>query len=455
MIKKLINKKSIIVASSVFLVLTCIITVILVNFKETKKHEEEIVEENITNSSSFRYKTLLKESLELSDDEKLVLDYFDNSYTRLTSNIALATQKYTSLFKNVKMYVEGEVLDVIQSDDLTYKAIIKIYDDNYDHLVEENDYCIIEGFQQLERFQKGDYIAAYGLFETSELIEYEGINYTMPKIRTEKWNENGAKFSNDDVRKISKYIFGENIRFDNPKGCAYNRYCENYPVMGYLVKLENPKNPNYTMFNVFRGGGFIEVGYCTYENYDDLCYNTQQNIEVSYDYKHFIILTYETSTETAYMEYYDRDFNKIWRKEIDKEGSIDYSGVRGYYDYNENYLTFVMDGYLSIISLTDGSDVIEPALIGTDHEIVMFSDYILLFGYDKKDYIIKLNYNGEIEEKISIKDSEIDSIHKNSIQLVDNKITIVIEGFDKYGYSVSKVIKLDENSNIETQSGDF
>ena len=344
------------------------------------KENESIV--NKENKASFRYKILSKDSLDLSNDEKLVLEYFDNSYTHLTSNIAFMTQKYTSLFKNMKLYVEGDVIDIIKSDDNEYKAIIKLYDDYADFLEDENHYCVIEGKQQLKRFKKGDYIAAYGLFETSELNEYNNEKYIMPKLVIDKWSENGARFSNDEVRVISKYIFGENIRFDEPKGCAYNRYCENYPLMGYLVNLENPNNPNYTMFNVFKGGGFIEVGYCTDENFDELCSSTQQNIEVAYDYKHFIILTYEKATETAYMEYYDRDFNKIWRREIDKEGSIEDSGVRGYYDYNDKYLTFVMDGYLNLIDLKDGKDVITPILIGTDHEIVMFSDYILLIGYN-------------------------------------------------------------------------
>lgn len=419
--------------------------------------QEKTAEQTVVKSdnTSFKYKILSKESLGLSEDENLVLDYFDNSYIRLTSNIAFATQKYTTLFKNMKLYVEGTVLDIIESNDQEYKAIVKIYDDYTDFIEEDNDYCIIEGNQQIQRFQKGDYIAAYGYFETSELAEYNNEKYTMPKIKTVKWVANGAKFSNDEVRRISKYIFGEDIRFEDPKGCAYNRYCENYPTMGYLVKLETPKNPNYTMFNVFRGGGFIEVGYCTDENYDELCSATQQNIEVSYDYKHFIILTYEQATETAYMEYYDREFNKIWRKEIDKEGSISNSGVRGFYDYNANYLTLVMDGYLRIIDLKDGNDVVEPVLIGNDHEIVMFSDYILLFGDNKKDYIIKLNYDGKIEKKVSIKDSEIDRIYKNNIQLVDNHVVVAIEGIDKQENSVYKVIKLDEELNIEIQTDDF
>lgn len=452
-------KKNIIILVGVILIIMGTIICFLLSNKNSKneinnnKENESIV--NNENKASFRYKILSKDSLDLSNDEKLVLEYFDNSYTRLTSNIAFMTQKYTSLFKNMKLYVEGDVIDIIKSDDNEYKAIIKLYDDYADFLEDENHYCVIEGKQQLKRFKKGDYIAAYGLFETSELNEYNNEKYTMPKLIIDKWSENGARFSDDEVRVISKYIFGENIRFDEPKGCAYNRYCENYPLMGYLVKLENPNNPNYTMFNVFRGGGFIEVGYCTDENYDELCSSTQQNIEVAYDYKHFIILTYEKATETAYMEYYDRDFNKIWRREIDKEGSIEDSGVRGYYDYNDKYLTFVMDGYLNLIDLKDGKDVITPVLIGTDHEIVMFSDYILLIGYNKKDYIIKIDYNGKVENKITIKDSDIDRIYSNKIQLIDNKIVIMINGVDKDGSTIYKVLKLDELLNIEVQSDDL
>lgn len=450
------KKKKLLIATIIGIILISVILAFSLK-NNTKKNDVNNKNENETEKSatSFRMKMLSMNSMNLSEDEKLVLEYFDNSYTRLTSSLTYVTQKYTNLFKNMKLYVEGYVVSIIESDDQKYKAIVKLYDDNYDVVEDDKHYCIIEGEQQVKRFKKGDYVAAYGTYETSELTSYNGEEYLMPKIKTEKWDENGARFSNDEVRKISKYIFGENIRFDNIKGCVYNVYCEDYPLAGYLVKLENPKNPNYTMFNVFRGGQFIEVGYCNEENYEELCSSTQQVINVAYDYKHFIILTYEKATETAYMEYYDREFNKIWRKELDKEGSINESGVRAYYDYNNKYLTFVMDGYLYLIDLTDGTDVISPVLIGADHEILMCEDYILLIGYEKKDYIIKLNYNGKIEKKISIEDSEITKIHSNKIQLIDDKIVVMISGENKEGQVIYKVLKLNEKLNIEVQSDDI
>lgn len=450
------KKKKLLIATIIGIILISVILAFSLK-NNTKKNNVNNKKENETEKSatSFRMKMLSMNSMNLSEDEKLVLEYFDNSYTRLTSSLTYVTQKYTNLFKNMKLYVEGYVVSIIESDDQKYKAIVKLFDDNYDVVEDDKHYCIIEGEQQVKRFKKGDYVAAYGTYETSELTSYNDEEYLMPKIKTEKWDENGARFSNDEVRKISKYIFGEDIRFDNIKGCVYNVYCEDYPLAGYLVKLENPKNPNYTMFNVFRGGQFIEVGYCNEENYEELCSSTQQVINVAYDYKHFIILTYEKATETAYMEYYDREFNKIWRKELDKEGSINESGVRAYYDYNNKYLTFVMDGYLYLIDLTDGTDVISPVLIGADHEILMCEDYILLIGYEKKDYIIKLNYNGKIEKKVSIEDSEITKIHSNKIQLIDDKIVVMISGENKEGQVIYKVLKLNEKLNIEVQSDDI
>ena len=114
-----------------------------------------------------------------------------------------------------------------------------------------------------------------------------------------------------------------------------------------------------------------------------------------------------------------------------------------------------MDGYLYLIDLTDGTDVISPVLIGADHEILMCEDYILLIGYEKKDYIIKLNYNGKIEKKISIEDSEITKIHSNKIQLIDDKIVVMISGENKEGQVIYKVLKLNEKLNIEVQSDDI
>ena len=184
------KKKTVIVGIIIAVILFGSILISTLGTKTNEKNNENNKTERGT--ASFRTKMLSMDSLDLSREEKLVLEYFDNSYTRLTSNIALVTQKYTNLFKNMKLYVEGDVLEIIESDDEIYKAIIKLYDDDYDILEDENHYCVIEGNQQLKRFQKGDHISAYGTFETSELTYYNNEKYTMPKLATDKWIENGA-----------------------------------------------------------------------------------------------------------------------------------------------------------------------------------------------------------------------------------------------------------------------
>ncbi|MBR1718246.1 MAG: hypothetical protein IJ715_03140, partial [Bacilli bacterium] len=89
------------------------------------------------------------------------------------------------------------------------------------------------------------------------------------------------------------------------------------------------------------------------------------------------------------------------------------SYYKGYLDYNEKAVVLIIDGYLNYINIEDGTKITEPILIGKDHYVTMFQDYMLLTGIDKKDFIEIVNYNGEIVKKMDLKSNLIDSVNVN------------------------------------------
>ena len=455
------NKKALIITACGLLVIALIVTsIIIIIPSKNQSTDNNSTNKNIVNtkeSYSFNYMILNKDNMNLTDNQKLVLDYFDYSYQYYSNMDDETINRYPSLFKNLKICIWGKIAKILKSDDNFYSALLEVLADAGGP-VYVSSVVNITGQQQTNRFVVGDYVTIYGNYDTSVQQEYEGTTKTMAKINVTKWYVDQNKFSNDQLRIIAKTIFGDNIKFGEIEGCAYNPYCEGYPVrdgqaFGLKVKLEDPKNSNYTEFNIFRSGSIFEVGYCNPDNYIRKCSDGLPQMYVAADFQHFIVITYETATETAYLEYYDTSFNKIWRKEVDKVGSQD-SAYKGYLDYNDKAIILIMDGYLHYIDINNGNNIIEPLLIGKDHKVTMFKKYVMLTGIDKKDFIEIMDYDGKIIKKYDLKSTNIDSITTTSTQMIDGKITIIVSGYDKEYNHYTRVIRLDDNLDIIYESDD-
>lgn len=470
------NKKTtLLIETLVFVVLALIFIVIFLLLSKSATGENGGKQKSVNSDDklSFNYMVMNKDNIDLDENKKLVLEYFDNTYLHFDKDISLTTNKYPTLFKGMKVTIVGEIKWLLESNDDSYSAIMEI--SNSSEMWQgaaDGKFVYITGEQQKRRLSEKDIITIYGTYETSILNHYTGSGDYIAKINVLNWVLNENKFDNDQLREIARAIFGENVKFGKVDGCAYNPYCETYPfdenneVAGLKVKLEDPKNSNFTEFNIFRSGSILEVGYCNADNYTDKCEDGLPNIYVSADFKHFIVVTYETATETAYLEYYDTSFNKIWRQEVDKINKQD-SNYKGYLDYNENGIILVMDGYLHYISIKDGSEVFSPILIGKDHGVYMLNEKVLLVGIDKKDYIEVMDYNGNMINRIDLKSSNINSIIDSIVQMIDDEIAIITYGegnehivASRYGSTkkyttYAKIFKLDSSLNLIDESDDI
>ena len=173
-----------------------------------------------------------------------------------------------------------------------------------------------------------------------------------------------------------------------------------------------------------------------------------------------VVTTHEESTKKLYMDYYDKDFNKIWGREFDYKSS-DFDIYSTPMDYTASQLSVVIDNDLYLIDLTTGENVIEPVLVGNKIAISMLSDRILLIGNDNKDAIMMVDYKGNVIKKMNA-DTTMDSIYSADMQIVNNRIVIILSGSKELDYYteysnteyLKKYIVLDSEGNVELSTKD-
>ena len=111
--------------------------------------------------------------------------------------------------------------------------------------------------------------------------------------------------------------------------------------------------------------------------------------------------------------------------------------------------------------MTTGENVIEPVLVGNKIAISMLSDRILLIGNDNKDAIMVVDYKGNVIKKMNA-DTTMDSIYSADMQIVNNRIVIILSGSKELDYYteysnteyLKKYIVLDSEGNVELSTKD-
>lgn len=115
----------------------------------------------------------------------------------------------------------------------------------------------------------------------------------------------------------------------------------------YLISLDNQSNANFKQFCAMREYGYI--GYTS--GYGE---EINKRLQISADFQHYIVQTLEPSINRLYIDYYDKDFNKIWGREFDYKTEEGFSGVSS--DYTANQLAMVLDGDFIFIGFTTGNE---------------------------------------------------------------------------------------------------
>lgn len=372
------------------------------------------------------------EKLRLSDDQKTVLQYFDNDYFTLGDYEVL--QRYPKIFRHLQVEVHALIIKMLEIDDEAYTCLAKLMtgiEESSEDVERNENYIVIRGPQpDSGRIVEGDYITLYGRYMDVEKHKIDGVESFYPTFNAFYYLPSYGKFDVQYIKKVAKIIFGQDIKLEDPMSSPDYELDENHynGYLYYLVTLDNQTNANFSSFEFNRMYGYI----CD-ANYKD---NIERNFAVSADFEHYIITVFDKNLNTIYLEYYDRDFKKIWSREFEDAESLKMD-----YTSETIYLTTNNDFYG--IDISNGKDLFDSVYVGEKVRINIVDDGVVLVGTGNKDNIMKTDFKGNVTWKNSI-DLEVATC--SSLQIVDGNII----GFymETTGDYRSVMVSVDNDGNI-------
>lgn len=376
------------------------------------------------------------DDLKLTDDQKTVLKYFDNDYFVLADYDVL--QRYPKVFRHLQVEANALIVKILEANDDTYTCLAKLlttadmYGETGENCELNENYIIIRGPQPNSgRIVEGDSITLYGRYMDVEKYEIDGIEEFYPTFNVFYYLQSYGKFDANDIKEVAKIIFGQDIKLEDPMSSPDYEPDINHPngYLYYLVTLDNQTNANFSSFEFNRMYGYI----CD-ANYKD---NVERSFSVSADFEHYIITVFDKNLNTIYLEYYDRDFKKIWSRELEDAESLTMD-----YTSESIYLTTNNDFYG--IDISNGKDLFDPVYVGEKVRVNIVDDGVILVGTGNKDNIMKTDFKGKIIWKNSI-DLEVESC--STLQIIDGNIIGFYMGNDDYAYR-SAVVSVDKDGNI-------
>ena len=417
----------------------------LVGNNESSTSSKNIDNKNSTNND-ISFANLKSDDDKFNEIESTIIDYFDDNYFY---NFSITEfQQYPQIFKDSKVCTNAVIVKVLKSTDEEFEVVAvqggalagnvengqtTIWDDGYGNKnideIEENSLLIIKGNQLEKRLTKGDVVRLYGRYNGVNDYSIDGKNYILPTINninliqlSNNDKESNYRFNLDKVKKVAEYIFGKDIKISTPVLGEDYKYEVDYSFNPfYKITLDNQSNVNFSVFNIYRDMGKIE--------YNKVSENTVKRLFITPDFQHYIVTTYDTKLKHVYVDYFDKEFNKLWSREFDNISNSD--SLSGPLDYTNEKISIVVDNDLYVINTSNGENSINPVLVGDETRVYMMNDGIILIGNDNKDTIMKVGYDGNI---IFRTNGNIDfkTIDSSSIQIIDNKMVIYLVGTGKY-----------------------
>lgn len=455
------NKLVIIIAFLIILLLISIVYMVVGNSKKFSNKGNKQKELESSNSSSNIQMGQLKnisfgnynsENEEFNEIQKDIIDYYNNDYMPFSSFMA---ERYPQMFKGAKVTTYVRVVKVLKSTDEEFEVICadlsndgwKAYYESVEQIPSGN-IIEVKGKQLNKRLMHGDKVMIYGKYNDVATKEIDGKTYMVSQVEadyiqgyhydeTDRYELLDARFSFETIKNIAEFIFGKDIKISK----TYEE--SNF----YKVVLDDQSNINFKSFNMFDDIGCISYDY----EDNNLDYNITKKLFVSADFQHYLVSTHDENTQHVYVEYYNREYEKLWKREFDYNSTKSYVSPM---DYNNEILSCVIDNDLYLIDLKTGENIIDPIIVGEKIRVLMMDDGILLIGDNSKDIIMKVDYSGKIIVKNNIKfENELDSIMDVYLQVKDDNIVISLTADTEQGIAY-KYILMKSDGTIESISED-
>ena len=459
------NKKILVICISVFLAAVVIIACVIVvkntvanddnnasvpafdssDFALTNDKTESDTENNSNTDNNVGLRNVkIDSSKELTEEQKILLQYFDNDYITIADYKYEFLARYPSIFEGTQVHFTGTVEKIIKSTDKDYELLVWVGPSNKDgSFGSDEDYqaykeyskdnlIIIRGEQTSARFVLGDEISVYGRYNKIETLTVDGISYTTPTVNVYRTYFNtgsdvSEKFDADFIKKVAVALFGNDAEVRNAiEGEEYDSSTSldiygngNAPYM--ICEPENQSNSKFTKYRLYLNEGAIEDAKSKSErditgtSADDS--NIIRKFEFTPDLKHYLVYTFDTDLESLSVGYYDKNFQKIWQRDFEET-------INAVYDYTQKNFYIVANNDLYIIDIATGNDVISPSYVGEKTDIRKVSDGLIMFNSSKSDSVMKINLEGDIVWKTNIPDDIYASFNLPAVQFVGEKIII-------------------------------
>lgn len=391
---------------------------------------------------------------ELTDQQKAILNYFDNDYLNVPDYEFL--QRYPTVYMGANIHLDGEVKKIISEDGKRFEIVLWLVDSFTEYFVhkypldqadyymwnfpEEYDpyreqmqgaYITVTGDLGDTWFVEGDHVEIYGRYAEIKSTEIDGTSHTMPRIEASHvyfWTEydydDCERYDVNDITEVAKAVFGDNVEV---REAVYQEDMQGVQCGGfednpfYVVEPENQSNSKFTSYRFYTKRGLIED---TKTGTDWWLIGADPTIEryleFSADFEHFLLFTFDQDMEKLTLDYYDKSFTKLWQREFDQTTSA-------HYDYTKNNIYLAANNSLYIINMETGEDTFSPAFIGEKQEIRKMNDGVLSVGKAKADAVIKTDLDGNLLWKTSLPQ---DITQIDGIQFVDDHIILQLELFD-------------------------
>lgn len=354
-------------------------------------------------------RTRIPKSENLSDAEKLIAEYFDSDYFVFHSRSVVSNLlAQPDAFQGVRINSAFRVNKIIESDGSSFQILGGLcpYDSD-----DERYNGVISGTFQGKHLVVSDYIYFMGTFVGMKSITIDGKSYYVPEFSVDRYevagsfteshaDADGDPFTQQDISLMAKTIFGENITIRNltqeENGVEFetNSY--------YVVEFTN-QNHLYFQKYLLWGYGNLLYDMTTPEG-------VERAMHFMPDFRHYLVAELDSNLSTFTLNYYDADLNKVWNREFKEIDSVAM-------DYTEQHIYLTAGQKLYILSMEDGSDQIEPVIVGKRNRVYKMADGLLLLGTETADGLIKTDLSGNILWSVTLsgKPNEMQFVNGNYV----------------------------------------
>ncbi len=290
----------------------------------------------------------------------------------------------------------------------------------------------------VDQFRKQFFLS--GRLNSIDPYTIDGVSYSIPTVTSNSTlisGTEGGAFGQANfqfIKKVAAALFGSDIEVRKPVvgtdvdefdgWCALDDGSGTDPF--YIVELENQSNAKFTKYRFHVNYPCIEDAKGASDQFWVLSENEniRRSIEFSSDFQHYYLFTYDNSLRNLTVEYYDKDFNKLWKREFENTTACQYDCTTSHIYLNTNNNLYVID-------VATGEDASAPAYVGAKAAIRKLQDGILMLSWDATDAIMKTDDSGNVLWKVGL-DNSFDVVY--SLQLIGNNIVLyaVTSGEEHY-----------------------